>query len=328
MSRLLILAGADLTGYSLEPCDPSLFNLLHLDKEMNSVTGDVRDYEHLKRVISSVKPEIVFHLAAQPIVRESYRIPRETFETNVMGTVNLLDCLRTEGCAASVVNVTTDKVYLNEEVRRGYKEEDPLDGYDPYSNSKSCSDLATHSYYSSFFRDAGTAVSTARAGNVIGGGDFAADRILPDCMRAAVKGESVILRHPGSIRPYQHVLEPLSAYLLIARKQAENPGLSGAWNVGPDETDAVTTGTVAGLFAKYWGDGLKVISGSDEGPHEAGLLLLDSSKIRSRLGWNSVWNIEKAVEKTALWYKAFAEGADVREITDRQIEEYLSLKEH
>ena len=325
MSRLLLLSGADLTGYSLDPPgDPALFHILRLDRSMNSVTGDIRDFEHLCGVVREVKPDYVFHLAAQPLVRESYRLPRETFETNVMGTVNLLESLRVTGCAASVVNVTTDKVYLNREVPRGYTEEDALDGYDPYSNSKSCSDLVTHSYYSSFFRDAGIAVSTARAGNVIGGGDFAKDRIIPDCVRAAMDGVPVVLRHPGSVRPYQHVLEPLSAYLMIAAAQAENPGLSGAWNVGPEKEDTVTTGELAGLFARYWGDGFEVVEAEDDGPHEAGLLMLDSSKLRQKLGWKSRWNIRNAVEETVAWSKAYASGKDMKEETDRQIWSYFN----
>ncbi len=325
MSRLLILAGADLTGYSLTPpSDPALFHLLGLDRDMNSVTGDVRDYDGLLRVMRDVKPEIVFHLAAQPIVRESYRSPRETFDTNVMGTVNLLEAVRQTDSAVSVVNVTTDKVYLNREVMRGYREDDPLDGYDPYSNSKSCSDLVTHSYRNSFFSE-GPAVSTARAGNVIGGGDFAADRILPDCVRAAVRGEPVVLRNPNSVRPYQHVLEPLFAYLLIAERQAVDPSLQGAYNVGPAESDAVTTGEIADLFIRFWGREARRESRSDGGPHEAGLLMLDCAKIRDVLGWRPVWNIEEAVRRTVEWFGVWADGGSVTEITDRQIKEYGDL---
>ena len=324
MSRLLVLAGADLTGYSLEaPSDPALFHILDLSSDMESVTGDVRDYEHLLSVVRRVSPDVVFHLAAQPLVRESYVYPRMTFETNVMGTVNLLEALRVVGSAVSVVNVTTDKVYLNLETSRAYREEDPLDGYDPYSNSKSCSDLITHSYRNSFFAQTKTAVSAARAGNVIGGGDFAKDRIVPDCVRSAMAGEPLILRNPHSIRPFQHVLEPLSAYLLIAMRQAEDPSLAGEYNVGPDAEDAVTAGEIARLFAEYWDGNFEMTAGDGSGPHEAALLMLDSSKIREVLGWRSVWDIRRAVKETVTWSEAYADGADMREITDAQISRYL-----
>lgn len=253
LSQILILAGADVTGYSLDPpTDPSLFSLLKIEDKMRSETGDVTDFGHLHSLIREVRPEIVFHLAAQPLVRESYREPLLTYETNVMGTVNLLEALRREECARSILNVTTDKVYLNREVRRGYTEEDALDGFDPYSNSKSCSELVTHSYRNSFFAAKNTAVSTARAGNVIGGGDFAKDRIVPDCVRAASKGEPIIVRNPSHVRPFQHVLEPLAAYLLIAEKQWEDPSLAGAYNVGPDAADAVTAGAITDMFVEAW----------------------------------------------------------------------------
>lgn len=330
MSRLLILAGADVTGYSLDvPSDPALFHILKLENEMNSINGDVRDYGHLLSAMKECRPEIVLHLAAQPIVRESYRMPRETFETNIMGTVNLLEAVREVDSVRSVVNVTTDKVYLNREIRRGYREDDPLDGFDPYSNSKSCSDLVTHSYRNSFFLEAGIPVSTARAGNVIGGGDFARDRILPDCVRAAVAGRTVELRNPGSVRPYQHVLEPLFAYLLIAARQEEDPSLQGSYNVGPDEDDAVTTGEIADLFNGFWGCGAKAAFRPDGGPHEAGLLMLDNTKIKEKLGWRPVWNIREAVKRTAEWSREWASGGDAKICTDRQIADYIeSLEEN
>ena len=241
LARILRIFGADVTGYALDPpTDPSVFALTGLDGEIRHIKGDVRDFERMRAALSDARPEVVFHLAAQPIVRESYRIPRETFEINIMGTVNLLEAVRETGSVRSVVNVTTDKVYQNLEERRGYREDDPLDGYDPYSNSKSCSDLVTHSYRSSFFGESGPAVSTARAGNVIGGGDFAKDRLIPDCVRAAMRGETIILRNPDSVRPFQHVLEPLGVYLLIAAAQERDRSLAGAYNVGPGPEDAVT----------------------------------------------------------------------------------------
>ena len=220
LTRILTLSGAEVTGYSLTPpTDPSLFEIAGLEDTIKSVVGDIRDLEHLSRVFEETRPEIVFHLAAQPIVRESYQEPVYTYETNVMGTVNVLECVRRTESVRSFLNVTTDKVYENREWEYGYRECDNLDGYDPYSNSKSCSELVTHSYKKSFFEDGRCAISTARAGNVIGGGDFAADRIIPDCVRAAAAGKTIIVRNPYSTRPYQHVMEPLAVYLAIAMRQ-------------------------------------------------------------------------------------------------------------
>lgn len=254
LTRILTLSGAEVTGYSLTPpTDPSLFEIAGLEDTIKSVVGDIRDLEHLSRVFEETRPEIVFHLAAQPIVRESYQEPVYTYETNVMGTVNVLECVRRTESVRSFLNVTTDKVYENREWEYGYRECDNLDGYDPYSNSKSCSELVTHSYKKSFFEDGRCAISTARAGNVIGGGDFAADRIIPDCVRAAAAGKTIIVRNPYSTRPYQHVMEPLAVYLAIAMKQYEDRTFEGYYNVGPDDKDCVTTGTLADLFCAAWG---------------------------------------------------------------------------
>ena len=247
LCNILLLAGADVTGYSLEPpTDPSMFEITGLGKRMNSVIGDIRDFDCLKKVFDEVRPEIVLHLAAQPIVLESYNNPKYTYETNVMGTVNILECIRTSDSVKSFLNVTTDKVYKNDETIWGFRENEPLDGFDPYSNSKSCSELVTHSYKSSFFADNHVKISTARAGNVIGGGDFAANRIIPDCVRAAMKGEDIKVRNPNSIRPYQHVLEPLYVYLMIAAEQYDNANAADWYNVGPNESDCLTTGELAG----------------------------------------------------------------------------------
>lgn len=325
LSKLLLASGACVTGYALEPpTDPALFTLLGLSGEMESIIGDVRDYEHLHAAMKSAKPEIVLHLAAQPIVRTSYEEPRYTFETNVMGTVNMLESVRMTDTVRSVVNVTTDKVYLNVEREEGYTEDEPLDGYDPYSNSKSCSDLVTHSYVNSFFAaPGGPAVSTARAGNVIGGGDFARDRILPDCVRAVSQDRPIIIRNPNSVRPFQHVLEPLAAYLLIAEKQYEDKSLAGAYNVGPDKGDTASAGEIADYFVNAWGEGASWITQGDGGPHEAGLLALNSGKIQRSLGWQPRWNIREAVEKTVEWSKVYVSGGDVRKITDAEIREYF-----
>ena len=320
LSRILVNAGAEVTGYALEaPTEPSLFKLMDMDKEMKSVIGDVRDLNSLKEVFEEVQPEIVLHLAAQPIVRDSYKDPVYTYETNVMGTVNICECVRLNPCVKSFLNVTTDKVYHNREWEWGYRENDPLDGYDPYSNSKSCSELVTHSYINSFFNDMDVAVSTARAGNVIGGGDFANDRIVPDCIRAAAKEESIIVRNPHSTRPYQHVLEPLAAYLMIAQKQYEDKRYAGFYNVGPDDCDCVTTGELVDLFCEYWGEGQDWENQFVGGPHEANFLKLDCSKLKNIFGWNPVWHVDTAIEKTVEWAKVFVSKGDIKACVDQQI---------
>lgn len=323
--RMLVRAGAIVTGYALEPpTEPSLFRIAGLDARIASVPGDVRDPEHLKKVFDEAQPEIVFHLAAQPIVRDSYNDPVYTYETNVMGTVNVCECVRLHPCVKSFLNVTTDKVYRNREWEWGYRENEVLDGYDPYSNSKSCSELVTHCYGRSFFDDSGIAVSTARAGNVIGGGDFANDRIIPDCVRAAEKKEPIIVRNPHSVRPYQHVLEPLNAYLMIAQAQYEDKSYAGSYNVGPNEGDCVTTGELVSMFCDAWGNGMKWINRHDGGPHEANFLKLDCSRLKQRLHWRPVWHVQDAVQKTVEWSKAYLSGEDIIACMDAQIEEYYN----
>ena len=325
LCKILVNAGAIVTGYSLEPpTEPNLFGISGLENKMKSFIADIRDLEKLKAVFSEAQPEIVFHLAAQPIVRESYKDPRYTYETNVMGTVNLLECVRLNPCVKSVLNITTDKVYKNNEWYWGYREDEPLDGFDPYSNSKSCSELVTHSYINSFFADGQIAVSTARAGNVIGGGDFASDRIIPDCVRAVSENKEIIVRNPYSTRPYQHVLEPLSAYLLIAKKQYENKKYSGFYNVGPDECDCVQTGELVELFCKHWGENSSWENVSEENaPHEANFLKLDCSKIKSVLKWQPKWHIDECMKYTTQFYKAWLAGEDVPAEMDREIKKYF-----
>ena len=326
LSRILILAGADVTGYSLEPpTEPSLFGRTDTAERMRSVIGDIRDGERLRVAMHEAGPEIVLHLAAQPLVRASYKNPVETSGTNVMGTVNVLEAARSCGSVVSFVNITTDKVYLNREWAWGYREDEELCGFDPYSNSKSCSELVTYSYRNSFFNEElSPAVSTARSGNVIGGGDYAADRIIPDCIRAAEVGEEIILRNPGSTRPYQHVLECLSGYLLLARRQYEDKKYAGAYNFGPGDESCVTTGELATLFCGSWGDGASWRSVSEESaPHEANFLKLDCSKARSVLGWRPRWGIGQAVGKVVEWEKSVRGGASAADATDRQINEYF-----
>lgn len=325
MCRVLINAGAKVAGYSLEaPTSPNLFSMCDVEDKMMSVIGDIRDREKLNRLFDEFEPEIVLHLAAQPIVRDSYKDPVYTYETNVMGTVNICECVRTHSCVKSFVNVTTDKVYENKEWEWGYRENEPLDGYDPYSNSKSCSELVTHSYKNSFFNDMDVAVSTSRAGNVIGGGDFANDRIVPDCVRAASKHEDIVVRNPHSTRPYQHVLEPVMTYLLIAAKQYEDKKYQGYYNVGPDESDCITTGDLVDTFCSKWDEGMKWVNKSDGGPHEANFLKLDCSKLKTTFGWKPRWNFDMAMEKTVEWSKVYVSGGDVVACMDKQIKEYIS----
>lgn len=326
LSRILVLAGADVTGFSLNaPTEPNLFELAGLNGKVTSIIGDIRDANALEKAFNKVQPEIVLHLAAQPIVRDSYKNPAYTYETNVMGTVNILECVRKSKSVRSFLNVTTDKVYQNNEWCWGYREHEPLDGYDPYSNSKSCSELVTHSYLNSFFSDKDApAISTARAGNVIGGGDFANDRIIPDCVRAVVNGTDIRIRNPHSTRPYQHVLEPLFAYLMIAQRQYEDKSFAGWYNVGPDECDCVTTGELVDLFCKIWGDGLSWINESEENaPHEANFLKLDCSKLKTTFGWCPRWHIDDAIEKTIEWTHVWLNCRDIPAEMNRQIEEYI-----
>ena len=325
LCRILALAGARVTGYSLEPpTDPSLFEIAGLEDRMDSVIGDIRNLKGLRDVFERVRPEVVFHLAAQPIVRDSYKDPVYTYETNVMGTVNVMECVRLTDSVRSFLNVTTDKVYENREWEYGYRECDPLDGYDPYSNSKSCSELVTHSYQKSFFSDGRCAVSTSRAGNVIGGGDFANDRIIPDCIRAAATGKDIIVRNPHSTRPYQLVLEPLAVYLTIAMRQYEDGRHQGYYNVGPDDKDCVTTGCLVDMFCRLWGGDVKWVNQYDGGPHEANFLKLDCSRIKSVFGWRPRYGVEEAVQKTVEWSRAYLDGEDMLEVMDRQITEFFS----
>lgn len=325
MCRVLTMHGANVVGYSLEPpTNPSLFEAAGIEKSITSVTGDIRDLARLNETMQKYHPEIVIHMAAQPIVRESYRDPVYTYETNVMGTVNICEAVRQCDSVRSFVNVTTDKVYRNNEWEWGYRETDALDGYDPYSNSKSCSELVTSSYTKSFLNANGVAVSTCRAGNVIGGGDFAKDRIIPDCVRAMEKGEEIIVRNPYSTRPYQHVLEPVVTYLTLAAMQYEKPELAGNYNVGPDDCDCVNTGDLVDLFCEKWGDGASWKNVSEaNAPHEANFLKLDCSRIKSVLGWKPRWHITDAIEKTVEWSRAYLAGNDVNSVMEKQINEYI-----
>lgn len=327
MCKLLVGAGAEVTGYALKPPTvPELFGLTGVEESMHSVEGDVRDLQHLREVFEAAQPEIVIHMAAQPIVRESYKNPVYTYETNVMGTVNVLECIRLTDSVKSFVNVTTDKVYRNREWDWGYRENEELNGYDPYSNSKSCSELVTSSYLNSFFKEKDVAISTARAGNVIGGGDFAVDRIIPDCIRAAHEKRDIIVRNPYSTRPYEHVLEPVCVYLILAAAQYQDRAFAGSYNVGPDDADCWTTGELVSLFCEKWnehtGDAVSWIDQYDGGPHEANFLKLDCSKLKKTFGWRPRWNVETAMEKIVEWYACYYQGGDVAACMERQIREF------
>lgn len=324
LCKILELEGANVVGYALSPStNPSLFEDAAIGGSMHSVIADIRDYNSLYAAFEAAKPEIVFHLAAQPLVLDGYKEPRATYEINVMGTVNLLDCVRNLPGVKSVVNVTTDKVYLNEEWCWGYREEDRLNGFDPYSNSKSCSELVTSSFIKSYFADMDIPVSTVRAGNVIGGGDYSDNRIIPDCVQAAYTGKKIQVRNPHSIRPYQHVLEPLFAYLMIAQKQYEQHTLAGSYNIGPDDCDCVTTQTLVTHFCEAWQNGIGwECRNIEKAPHEAGFLKLDCSKAKQTFSWSPAWNIQTAVQKTVEFAKDRQQGIAAAEIMARQIQQY------
>ncbi|MFI5362309.1 MAG: CDP-glucose 4,6-dehydratase [Elusimicrobiota bacterium] len=318
--------GAEVAGYALAPdTNPSLHDQLGLPSLIDSRFGDVRDAAQLARTLRETRPEIVFHLAAQPLVRASYDAPADTFATNVLGAANLLDAVRGAESVRVCVVVTTDKCYANQEDGRAYREDDRLGGRDPYSASKACAELVVASYRDSFFRkDGRVSLSSARAGNVIGGGDWAADRLVPDCMRALEAGRPVAIRNPGSVRPWQHVLDPLSGYLALAARQlAEPAAFAEAWNFGPDPGAALTTSEVADLVVRAWGSGRWTNASDPSAPHEAALLSLDSSKARGRLGWLPGYGAQEAVSRTVAWYRAAREkGFDAASYTRRQIAEH------
>jgi CDP-glucose 4,6-dehydratase len=326
MCQVLLQLGANLTGYALSPIKPSLFDALDLNNRMQSIIGDIRDFSRLKQSVASFQPEIVIHMAAQPLVIDSYDNPTYTYETNVMGTAYILEAVRNTDSIKSFINITTDKVYNNKEWDWGYREIDELNGYDPYSNSKSCSELVTDSFRKSFFQSRDIAISTVRAGNVIGGGDFSANRIIPDCVRAALLKSNIEVRNAASIRPYQHVLDPIFAYLMIAEKQFYNKTVSGAYNIGPDEKDCVTTKCLVDLFCRIWGEGQRWESKSMKGPHEAGFLKLDCSKMKNTFQWHPVWNIEEAMKKTIELYKVHSNGENILPCISEQIKLFLDAK--
>ncbi len=324
MSFLLHQIGADVTGIALEPSTtPSLFDILNLDSKIDSRIIDIRDLESMNEIFDEIQPDIVIHMAAQPLVIDSYKNPVYTYDVNVMGTVNICECVRKCLSVKSFVNVTTDKVYQNNEWYYGYRENDRLNGYDPYSNSKSCSELVTDSYTKAFFNDLDLSVSRCRAGNVIGGGDFSENRIIPDCVKYTVNNETIQVRNPNSTRPYQHVLEPVTFYLYLAMLQYDNNNYAGCYNIGPNESDCVTTGQIVGLFCDTWGENANWAATDYNGPHEANFLKLDCSLIKSKLYWKPIWSVKEAIGKTVEWSKAYYGNGNIENVTKQQIEEYL-----
>jgi CDP-glucose 4,6-dehydratase len=321
--------GAEVTGYALDPpTNPNLFELGRVGKLIRSRISDIRDAESLKRAIRGANPEIVIHMAAQPIVRDSYNDPVKTYAINVMGTLNLFEAVRESKSVRAVINVTTDKCYENREWVWAYRENEAMGGYDPYSNSKACSELVTSSYRNSFFNPKDyarhkVAVASARSGNVIGGGDWAKDRLLPDCVRALLKGEKIFVRSPKAIRPWQHVLDPLSGYLLLSQKLCKNGVRYGeAWNFGPEERDAKPVEWIVRRICVDWGNGAAFEIDKGRHPHEAHYLKLDCSKARSGLHWYPKWNLEQAVDKVMEWVRAYRDGRDMRKVCHQQIQEY------
>ncbi len=328
LSLWLQQLGAVVTGYSLPPpTDPSLFELAGVAAGMASVTGDVRDYVELHRTIVAGRPEVVIHMAAQSLVRYSYANPLETYATNVMGTANLLEAVRQTDTARVVLVVTSDKCYENRELDRGYHEDDILGGHDPYSSSKACAEIVTAAYRRSYFmqkhtRPSPSAVASVRAGNVIGGGDWSADRLVPDILTAFVQDRAAMIRHPHAIRPWQHVLEPLAGYLLLAERLWTDAQFSGGWNFGPDEADAWPVARLADRLAAAWGQGARWQHVAGDHPHETSYLRLDSRRARERLGWTPHLPLSTALEWVVEWYRAYAAGGDVRGLTFEQIERF------
>lgn len=322
--RWLLDAGAEVSGYALAPdTKPSLFEELRLAREIDHVESDIRDASRFAATVARVRPELVIHLAAQPLVRRSYLLPHLTFDTNAMGVVNLFEAVR--GCQSvrGVINITTDKVYANTETGRAYTEEEALGGLDPYSASKACSELITGSYRASFLARSGVLVASARAGNVLGGGDWAQDRLLPDCVRALTAGEAIVIRNPGSVRPWTHVLEPLAGYLALAARLLDgDTGVARAFNFGPRPEDEMRVSEIVETAIDAWGGGRWEARTLAEAPHEAGLLHLDSTLASRELGWRPAWSTQAAVTAAMSWYRAFADGIPAENLVRADIAAY------
>ena len=324
LSLWLQLMGVELYGFALTPpTTPALFDEAHVAKGMANKIGDIRDYETLFKAMQACRPDIVIHMAAQPLVRYSYVVPVETYATNVMGTVHVLEAARQVGSARAIVNVTTDKCYENKEWLWGYREDEPMGGHDPYSNSKGCSELVTIAYRRSFFKSSGIALASARAGNVIGGGDWALDRLVPDILRAFEANKPVIIRNPHAIRPWQHVLEPLYGYLLLAEYlYTGGQAFAEGWNFGPKDDDARPVQWIVEHMVNQWGQGASWQQDGGVHPHEANYLKLDISKAKARLGWQPRWPLATALEKIIAWHQAYLAATNMHDFTMQQIVNY------
>ena len=329
LSLWLQSMGAQVVGYALAPpTNPSLFEVAEVGNGMTSIIGDIRDLERLRKVFVEHRPEIVIHMAAQPLVRYTYVEPVETYSTNVMGTVNLLEAVRSTDSVKAVVNVTSDKCYENREWVWGYRENEAMGGYDPYSNSKGCAELVTAAYRNSYFhpeqyKTHGVAIASGRAGNVIGGGDWAGDRLIPDIMRAISQGKPVNIRNPHAIRPWQHVLEPLSGYILLAQKlYEEGAAYAEGWNFGPNDEDAKPVQWIVEKLTEAWGEGASWVLDGGDHPHEAHYLKLDCSKAKARLDWHPRWHLDETLDKIVSWHKYYQQGADMKAVTLAQIDMY------
>ena len=323
LSLWLQSMGAEVTGFSLDvPTTPSLFELGRVEDGMRSMTGDIRDHESIDAAVAGCEPEVVFHMAAQSLVRRSFSDPRQTYATNVMGTVNVLEAVRAKGDVRVVVNVTSDKCYENREWEWGYREDDPMGGHDPYASSKGCAELVAAAFRRSYFDHGETRLASVRAGNVIGGGDWGEDRLLCDLIRAALAGGTVPIRNPTAVRPWQHVLNPLSGYLTLAQALWERVELAGAWNFGPSDEDARSVSWIVEEVAERWPGGVRWVPDEGTHPHEAHQLKLDSSRARALLGWRPLWNLDAALDAIVGWYRAYADSGDVREVTLAQIAKF------
>lgn len=327
LSLWLQSLGADVSGLALKPpTTPNMFELTNIGEGMRSYVADIRDFNAVEKVVSEARPEIVIHMAAQPLVRYSYQNPIETYATNVMGTVHLLEALRKEGCTKAVVSVTSDKCYENKEWVWGYREDEPMGGFDPYSNSKGCAELVTSAYRRSFFQVKGIGLASARAGNVIGGGDWAQDRLIPDILKSFQDRKPVVIRSPDATRPWQHVLEPLSGYLTLAEALwNDRSKFAEAWNFGPKEEDAKPVSWIVDHMVDLWGEGASWILEHEQQPHEAHFLKLDTSKSRGALSWAPRWDIHKALDKTISWHKAWLSCENLKRFSLEQINEYSAL---
>jgi len=327
LSLWLQSLGADVTGYALSPpTTPNLFTLTRVSDGMKHIVGDIRDFDFLKTSLQQAAPEIVIHMAAQPLVRYSYKEPIETYATNVMGTVNVLEAIRQTPSIKTVVNVTTDKCYENKEWHWGYRETDRLGGYDPYSNSKACAELVTSAYRSSWFNSSTIGLASVRAGNVIGGGDWAEDRLIPDIIRACMRDESVLIRNPKALRPWQHVLEPLHGYLLLAEQLYHSPKhFAEGWNFGAREDDVKPVSWIADYITQQWSETAQWTLDNNCHVHEATYLSLDCAKAKSKLGWQPRWDLTKSLEETIHWYKAYQASENMRDVTLAQIQNYVEI---